>query len=134
MSRTVAIVPLAGEYAVCRLPPTAGLPGWAVGELVAVTRTPDELSVVCPAAAVPPHAVAERGWQAFRVAGTLDFAETGIVAGLTVPLAAAGIPVFVVSTYDTDYLLVAAGRAAAAVVAWRGAGHTVADPSTSPAR
>lgn len=106
---------LEGTFAVCRLEPGDGVPEWANGgPFSSVTRTADELSIVCPEAAVPPDAKAERGWRAFRLEGPIPFQTVGVVSGLTRPLAEAGISVFVVSTFDTDYLLVkeaAVGRA-----------------------
>jgi hypothetical protein len=98
---------LDGSYAVVRLDPGAALPPWAAGgPFVSVTRTGAELSVVCPQQAVPHDALAERGWRVLRVAGPLGFGVTGILASLAGPLASSGVSIFVVSTYDTDYLLV----------------------------
>lgn len=99
---------LPGELAICRLSPDAAPPDWAwvPGPLAAVSRTAEELSIVCAAEGVPPAVQASRGWRTFKVAGPLDFALTGILARLAVPLAEAGISLFAVSTYDTDYLLV----------------------------
>jgi len=99
------------QLAVCRFPADAPLPAWvfhAEAEFWSLTRTPDELSVVCSEDDLPPSVDrdVERGWSAFQVVGPLPFGLTGVVSGLTAPLAAAGIPVFVVSTYDTDVLLV----------------------------
>ena len=112
---------LDGRYAVARLPAGAPLPPWAVaatGPLVSITRTDEELSIVCADAAVPAEVRAERDFVGWRVAGTIDFAVTGVLASLTAPLAAAGVSVFALSTFDTDYLLVRARdreRAAAAL-------------------
>lgn len=112
--------------AVCRLPADAPVPAWAwTGEPASVTRTRDELSVVCRADAVPDGVRCEPGWRCLEVAGPLDFALTGILAALAAPLAAAGIALFAVSTYDTDYLMVKAETLAHAVDALRGAGHRV---------
>ena len=96
------------RLAVCRLTPDAALPDWLAwdGALTAVCRTAEELSLVCREAEVPAEVRAERGWRAFKVAGPLDFALTGILASLAGPLAEAGISLFAVSTFDTDYLLV----------------------------
>lgn len=99
------------RLAICRFPADSPLPVWALHSdptFWSMTRTPDELSLVCPEDDLPPsvdHDV-ERGWRAFQVEGPIPFATTGVVAGLTTPLAASGVPVFVVSTYDTDVLLV----------------------------
>ena len=111
--------------AVCRLGPTEAAPPWATGPVVSITRTPDELSVVCPAAHVPDDIRAERDWRGWRVAGTLDFAMVGVLASIAAPLAAAGISIFVVSTFDTDYLLVRQDRMTAATNALRLAGIDV---------
>jgi len=100
-----------GTLAVAQLDPGEGVPGWVdwTGPLVSVTRTAGELSVVCADQRVPEDAKAERGWRAFKVEGPLDFALTGIMARLSGALADANIPLFALSTYDTDYVLVRAG-------------------------
>jgi|1186.fasta_scaffold296971_1 hypothetical protein len=103
----VAVLP--GTLAVCRLRATDRVPSWAL-ELhegfVSITRTPDELSVVCPQEAVPPDTEVEEDWRALVLPGPIPFEATGVLSALTVPLAEAGIPVFAISTYDTDYVLV----------------------------
>jgi len=115
-----------GAYAVCRLAADAPRPAWAAGgRFASVTRTPDELSVVCEQDAVPADVRCERGWRALRVAGTLDFAMTGVLASLVGPLAGAGVPVFVISTFDTDYLFLKEQEFARGVEALRQAGHEV---------
>jgi hypothetical protein len=91
-------------------------------------RTASELSVVCAAAGVPDDVRAERGWRALAVEGPLDLALTGVLASLLVPLAHAGVSIFAVSTYDTDYVLVRSERLADALEALRGAGHRIGDP------
>ena len=103
---TLSLLP--ETLAVARLPAGAALPGWIdwTDPFVTVSRTRDELSVVCPEARVPAEAQAERGWRGFKVEGPLDFALTGILARLAAPLAEAGISIFAISTFDTDYLLV----------------------------
>ncbi|GAB4548353.1 MAG: ACT domain-containing protein [Anaerolineae bacterium] len=97
---------LAGQYAVCQLDAAAAIPAWAGGAFVAITRTTDELSVVCDQSLVPNGIRAERDWCCLKIVGQLDFGLTGIVAGITHTLAAVGISVFVISTYNTDYVLV----------------------------
>ena len=116
---------LDGLLAVARLPAGAPWPKWADGELVSVTRTPEELSVVCASDRVPESVSSERDWRCLRVCGVLDFAQVGILAALAVPLRQAGIPIFVISTHDTDYLLVKSQRLTAALGALRDAGHEV---------
>jgi uncharacterized protein len=125
---TVTLRALDGELAVCRLPADAPAPPVLDAAFYSITRTGDELSIVCPLADVPPGATVEGGWAALRVQGPLDFALTGILAALTQPLAAAGIPVFAVSTYDTDYVLVRDHDLATAIESLRHAGHTVLAP------
>jgi uncharacterized protein len=117
-------------YAVARLDPDDDVPAWAeVGAVSSVTRTASELSIVCVEAAVPAQASAERGWRMLEVAGPLAFTLTGVLASLTVPLAAAEIPLFVISTFETDYLLVREPNLARAAAALRDAGHAVVDPA-----
>lgn len=105
---TLSLLP--ETLAVARLPAGAALPGWIdwSDPFVTVSRTRDELSVACPEVRVPAEAKAERGWRGFKVEGPLDFALTGVLARLAAPLAEAGISIFAISTYDTDYLLVRA--------------------------
>ncbi|HYR08029.1 MAG TPA: ACT domain-containing protein [Longimicrobium sp.] len=126
-SPSLALSLLPETLAVCRLAPDAEVPAWAwTGEPASVTRTRDELSIVCRMDAVPQGVRNEEGWRCLKVDGPLDFALTGILAALTVPLAAAGIPLFAVSTFDTDYLLVKAESLDRAIEVLRGAGHRVA--------
>ncbi len=112
-----------GSFAVCRLDPGDTVPGWAAGDgndafgLLCITRTDRELSIVAPSTLVPDGVRAERGWVALRVVGTLDFDLVGVLSVLTGALASAGIPVFVVSTYETDILLVKSVDAQRAVEA-----------------
>ncbi len=125
----MTLVLLEETFAVCRLPADSPLPGWALGtsagSFVAIARTGDELSIVCALEAVPEGVRSEPGWRCLRVAGTLDFAQVGVLASLLVPLAAAGIAVFVVSTFDTDYLLVKGDRLDGAIEVLRREGQFV---------
>ncbi len=115
---------LSGRYAACRLEPSAPVPAWAQGgDFCAVTRTDQELSIVCPESSVPDDVDAQRGWRCMRVAGPLDFAVTGVAAALASPLAEAGIPILLIATYDTDYLLVRADDLERAIAALDAAGH-----------
>ncbi|MGW3999577.1 ACT domain-containing protein [Amycolatopsis sp. NPDC004772] len=121
-----------GEYAVVRLPADAAVPAelFEPGEaLVSVTRTPGELSVICPAGREPAGATAaEDGWRLLSVRGPLEFTLTGIIAALASELAAAGVALFSISTFDTDHILVRGGDLDDAVAALREAGHEVAHP------
>lgn len=115
-----------GRFAVCKLPPGAALPAWATaGDVFSVTRTGDELSVVCRQESVPAGTHAELNWRCLRVAGAMPFTLVGVLASLTRPVASAGVGVFAVSTFDTDYLFFKEAEFRAAVAALRGAGHSV---------
>ena len=110
----------------CRLEPGAPIPAWATaGDFFSIIRTADELSVVCRQDAVPEGIPCEWGWRCLRVAGAIPFSVVGVLASLTAPLAEAGISVFAISTFDTDYLLVKAEDLERAVDALRGQGHTI---------
>ncbi|HKQ57812.1 MAG TPA: ACT domain-containing protein [Candidatus Eisenbacteria bacterium] len=106
--RTLFVEPQ--RLAICRYDAGAPFPAWAMHEdarFWSVTRTPDELSVVCDEDAVPPSCSrVESGWRALRLAGPIDLAETGVLASLAAPLASASVALFAISTFDTDYLLV----------------------------
>jgi hypothetical protein len=127
MARTgLTLVPLPGRFAVCRLGPDDPWPAFEEsGGLVSLTRTADELSVVCAEEAVPAGARCERGWRCFRVRGPMALSEVGVLAALAEPLAEAGVSLFAVSTYDTDYLLVREADQPAARAAWQARGHRV---------
>ena len=127
--------PVPGSYAICRLAPGDSLPPWVVnGTFFSVTRTPTELSVVCDVADVPSGVKAEGPWSALAVRGPLDLNITGVLAGLATPLATAGISIFVVSTYDTDYVLVRNHDVDRAVRSLRAAGHTISEDAEASRR
>ena len=110
--------------AICWLRPDAAVPAWALsGTLTSITRTAEELSVVCPQDNVPADVQAERGWRCLRVCGPLDLALVGVLASLATPLAQAGISLFAISTYDTDHLLVRGEDLDRAMQVLREAGH-----------
>jgi hypothetical protein len=90
-----------------------------------VTRTEEELSVVCAEDAVPDRVKCEKGWRCLRIRGPLAFSETGVLSSLSAPLARAGISIFVVSTYDTDNILVKEERLGAAQAVLVSEGHTI---------
>ena len=121
-----------GTLAICRLAADAPVPAWALrGTFQSITRTPDELSIVCDASVVPGEVHAERDTTALRVTGTLDLGTVGVLAALSAPLAAADVPIFVVSTFDTDWILVHRVRYDAACSALRAAGFPVHEPAPS---
>lgn len=116
---------LEGRLAVCRLEADEPVPAWATGPVTSVTRTARELSVVCEEARVPAGVRFEGGWRALEVDGPLDFSLVGVVSSLTGVLAGAGVSVFVLSTFDTDYVLVREGDLGASIEALKVAGHAV---------
>jgi hypothetical protein len=121
--------------AVCRLPAGERVPSWALElhhAFLSLTRTRDELSVVCPEVAVPPDVTADTGWRALTVPGPLDFAMTGVLASLAAPLAEAGVPLLAIGTHDTDHLLVKDADGALAALA--AAGHDVPGHAAAPTR
>lgn len=122
-----SLVVLAGHYAVCRLAVGTPVPAWARGEFFSVTSTPDEMSVMCPADVVPEEVLAERNWRVLKLVGPFPFSSVGVLASIAGPLAQAGISLLVVSTYDTDYLLIKADTLSAALRALQGAGHAVSE-------
>ena len=103
---SLALLELPGLYAVCRLGADAPLPEWAQGEFVSITRTDEELSIICDERFVPADVRAERGWACLKVLGPIPFETVGVAAAITAPLAEAGITVLMVGTFDTDYVLV----------------------------
>ncbi|GII24909.1 ACT domain-containing protein [Planosporangium mesophilum] len=118
------------EYAVCRLPAGSPLPQSLLAntdrdQVVSVTWTPEEVSIMCPASCAPEGAAVETPWRCFRVAGPVNLALTGILASIVSPLADARVNIFAFSTFDTDYLLVPSVRLAEAVTALTAAGHRV---------
>jgi uncharacterized protein len=99
---------LPDSIAIVRLSPEQEIPQWVWQDrsFLSLTRTTEELSIVCASSSVPTAVQCEKDWVAIKVQGPLDFSLTGILAGLAGPLAAHGIPIFAISTFDTDYLLV----------------------------
>jgi uncharacterized protein len=118
-----------GLFSVCRLPGVENrgsrIEDFADGVFFSITRTADELSVVCAERDAPKDAKVEGGWRAMKVEGTLDFSLTGVLASISAPLADAGVSIFVVSTYETDYVLVKEASLMKAVPALEAAGHSV---------
>lgn len=120
---------VSGRYAIARLDAAEPPPPWAFAgpeKLAAVIQRGDELTVICPEDRVPAGTTAERGYAGLVVRGPLDFSLTGILATLSEALASAGIPIFALSTYDTDVLLVPGGRLQDAVTALTARCHHVA--------
>src|SRR5919202_5027773 len=111
---------------VCRLEPNLGISRWATSApFFCVTRTPDELSVVCPERNVPAGTTREAGWRAFKLEGTFDFGMVGVLASVADPLAESGVGILAIATYDTDYVLVKEEQLGPAMAALRERGHRV---------
>ncbi len=123
LSRTLALLPQC--YAICRLSPDEGIPAWALApaDFVSITRSRAELSVICPASVVPAAVPRQAGWHCLRIDGSTSVDEPGVLVSVADPLAAAGLSVFAVASYDTDHLLVT--NLPAAIKALRAAGHRV---------
>ncbi len=95
------------SLAVCQVPKDTPIPSYIFESIfLSITQTEDELSVVCDQSVVPADVKKTEDWRAFKVEGPLDFSQVGILSSLAQPLAENQIPIFVISTYDTDYLLV----------------------------
>jgi hypothetical protein len=119
------------DLGMASLPAHASVPRWALGEAAetpfwSVTRTADELSVICAWEALPGTVTGVGPFTAFSVDGPLDHSLTGVLAGLLEPLAAAEISILAGSTFDTDWILVPSGQADRAVAVWQQAGHQIA--------
>ena len=125
---------LGEQLAVCRLPSEARVPAWALeGGFFCVVRTQDELSIVCTEDActedactvdrIPDGAPVERGWVALKLEGPFPFSMTGVLASFLQPLAEAKIPIFAISTFDTDYVLIKRQNLEQAVAALGAAKH-----------
>jgi len=120
------------RFAVSKIDPDQEMPSWASeGPFSSVTKTSDEISVVSLERVVPDDILSERGWRCLRVEGPIPFFVTGVAASFASPLAAAGISIFIVSTYDTDYVFVKEGVLSVAVEVLEEEGHSVT--SASPA-
>lgn len=115
---------LPGPYAIVRLAPNSAVPEWATkGEFTSITRSSDELSIVCPAENLPREVHSLHHWICLRLEGPFPFSQTGVLLSFIEPLSNNGIPIFAVSTYDTDYVLVPEDFAGVTQQALADAGH-----------
>ena len=130
---TLTVLPL--EFSICRLFPSEAVPSRVLAaSFYSITRTSDELSIVCPTECVPEGVHCDSGWRNVKIEGPLDFSLTGVLKSLADPLAEAGISIFAVSTYETDYLLVKEFDLDRAVAALSNAGHLVSECADAPGR
>lgn len=124
--RKLSLKLLADRMAVCRLDPVSAVPDWIDrSAFYSVTRTDQELTIVCAEALVAQGTASETGWRCFKVDGPLDFSEIGIIFSLTQPLAQNRVSAFVISTFDTDYFMVKEKDLEKAIDVLAAAGHQV---------
>jgi hypothetical protein len=115
---------LPGTYAIVRLAPDAPVPAWATeGDFTSITHTADELSIVCPTANLPPDAHSPHRWICLKLEGPFPFTLTGVLLSFIEPLSNNLIPIFAISTYDTDYVLIPEDFVGAALGLLQQAGH-----------
>ena len=131
---TLRLALLEQPVALCRFGPDERTPGWTDRARVFLTmsRTPTELSIVADESVVPADVSAQRGYRVLRVEGPLPLDLIGVFAALATPLADAGVPIFPIATFDTDYLLIAGAEIRRAITVLRGAGHTI-ETASDPA-
>jgi hypothetical protein len=114
---------LPGPYAIVRLAPDAPLPAWATnGDFTSVTRNADELSIVCPTVNLPSDVNSAHRWICLKLEGPFPFSQTGVLLSFIEPLSTNDVPIFAISTYDTDYVLIQE-EFASAIDLLRQAGH-----------
>lgn len=129
-NRELELTLLPDMFAVARFDPNADIPDWASTEsFISITRTQDELSIVSRERLIPPRVQAQRGFRCLQVMGPLEFSEVGILASLAQPLAEAGVSVFVISTYDTDFLFIPSDKLEVGLSVLSEAGNTICDVS-----
>lgn len=115
---------LPGLFAICQLPANQALPSWAHGEpFTSITSTRDELSIVCPEQNIPADIKADRGWICLKLEGPFPFTQTGVLSSFIAPLSGNAIPIFAISTYDTDYVLIKEAFQDAGLGFLQAAGH-----------
>ncbi len=124
--RSLTLCPMPHKYAVCELQPNGHIPTWAlIGDFVSLTRTEQELSVVCLQENVPDDIQAERDWRCVQVQGPFDLSLSGVHVSLAIPLAEANISILGIATYANDYLLIKESDLESALQVLRNAGHQV---------
>jgi hypothetical protein len=124
--RTLHFSLLPETFAIVRLAPDAAIPAWATKRpLFSVTRTEEELSILTPASEVPAGFLQQTDWRILKLRGPFELSEVGVLAAVTGPLAKAGVSIFVISTFDTDYLSVQTKQLRAAILALETAGHVI---------
>ena len=114
------------RFAISRLAPRAAVPAWATqGSFSSITRTGEELSIVTEHSLVPPEVQPQSSYRVLKVHGPFVLTEIGVLSALASALAEAGLSLFAISTFDTDYLLVASETISAAITALESRGHKI---------
>lgn len=132
MKRSLRFKRIPGAFAISRLPGGSPVPAWSLqGAFFSVASTFDEVSIVCLAAQVPSETQHDGGWACFKLLGPFPFDLTGVLASFIQPLSDRGIPIFAISTFDTDYVLVKEDSVAAALIALKDSGHELVDETIS---
>ncbi len=120
------LIPLEGLFSICQLDPNSEVPAWAFeSDFYSITRTPDELSIICNRLNIPKYLKCDSDWRVLKIDGTFPFDEIGILNAITMPLAEANISLLTVSTYDTDFILVKESHFEQAVRFLESAGHSL---------
>ena len=115
---------LSGAYAIVRLPSDVAIPDWAPkGDFISITRTSDELSIVCPAENLPANVHSPHHWICLKLEGPFPFSQTGVLLSFIEPLSNNSVSIFAISSYYTDYVLVQEEFAGLTLDALRTAGH-----------
>ena len=121
-----------GSFAICQLPPASPVPDWATKEsFLSITRTVEELSIVCPQESLPQEVKADKGWVCFKLEGPFPFSQTGVLLSFIQPLSENAVPIFAIATFNTDYVLIKEEFAGMALAVLRQAGHEICNPDES---
>ncbi|HTI15786.1 MAG TPA: ACT domain-containing protein [Dictyobacter sp.] len=115
------------HYAICQLAADAPTPDWAQTQssFVSITRTTEELSIMCPQKVVPEDVTCERNWRGLKIEGPFELSSLGILASVVTPLSGAGMSVFAVATYNTDHILIKEHELERAITILQQDGHTI---------
>ncbi len=117
---------LPNTLGICRLEPSKIAPAWALqSPFFSISRTAEELSIICEAQLIPGDIISDTGWRVIKLEGPFDFSLIGIMLSVTTPLAEAGVSILAFSTYDTDYILVKEANLANTINALTNAGHVI---------
>ncbi|MCP4257397.1 MAG: ACT domain-containing protein [Planctomycetes bacterium] len=117
---------LKDKYGICTLPGTTEIPDWALMQsLISITRTKEELTIVCRQDLIPSKCQCDLNWRCFRVDGTFDLKQIGVIYSISSPLADVGISIYVISTYNTDYFLVQQDKVNHTISVLSNSGHSI---------